>query len=149
MSTESITRRFDVPATILHWMTLMILFGLDLHHSLLVGFQGSYQLVGIGGATVNKAAFDEVVRLSGHVLMVAAQITAPLVACSFIISMVFALLGRVVPQMNVFSESFPMRAMAGLVVFGLVCTLMAQHLANYMRHIPGDMERVALLMGGG
>lgn len=138
-----------VPSTILYWLTLIILFGLDLHHALLVAFQETYQLVGVGGASVNRAAFDEVLKLSGRALFVAAQITAPLLACSFIISLVFALLGRVVPQMNVFSESFPVRAMAGMTVFGLTCTLMAQHIASYVRRLPGDMERVAQLLSGG
>ncbi len=59
-----------------------------------------------------------------------------------------ALLGRAVPQMNVFSESFPVRTLLGLISFGLTCTFMGQHIANYLRRLPEDMLNVARLAGG-
>jgi flagellar biosynthesis protein FliR len=52
-----------------------------------------------------------------------------------------------VPQMNVFSESFSVRLLAGMTVFGLTCQLMAQHIANYLQRLPEDVLRVAQLVG--
>jgi flagellar biosynthesis protein FliR len=52
-------------------------------------------------------------------------------------------LGRAVPQMNVFAESFAVRPLVGLAVFGMTLDLMSQHIMNYMRHLPEDMLRVA------
>ncbi len=54
-------------------------------------------------------------------------------AVSFIISLVFAVLGRAVPQMNVFTESFAVRPLVGLSVFGLTLELMSEHIINYLR----------------
>jgi flagellar biosynthesis protein FliR len=76
----------------------------------------------------------------------AVQMTAPVMACSFLITTVFSLLGRSVPQMNVFSESFAFRTMAGLGVFGFTCTLAGQHIANHLRRIPEDLQRVCTLL---
>jgi flagellar biosynthesis protein FliR len=70
------------------------------------------------------------------------------VGVAFIISIAFALLGRAVPQMNVFAESFPVRTLVGCVVFGSTCLFMAQTILNYMRRIPEDCARVAQLLGG-
>jgi flagellar biosynthesis protein FliR len=70
-------------------------------------------------------------------------------AVAIIVIMVFSLLNRAVPQMNVFSESFPARTLAGLIVFGLSCNLMAQHITNYLRRLPEDMLRIAQLTGMG
>ena len=72
---------------------------------------------------------------------------APLIAVSFIITLVFSMLGRAVPQMNVFTESFAFRSLAGLAVFGLTLHLMAQHIMNYLQRLPEDVLRVAQLIG--
>jgi flagellar biosynthesis protein FliR len=68
-------------------------------------------------------------------------------AVSFLINVIFATLGRAVQQVNVFTESFAFRSLAGLAVFGLSLNLMAQHIANYLRRLPEDMLRVAQLLG--
>jgi flagellar biosynthesis protein FliR len=68
-------------------------------------------------------------------------------AVSFVVILVFAMLGRAVTQMNVFSESFAFRIMAGLFVFSATLPLMGQHIANALRRIPEDMMRVAQWMG--
>jgi flagellar biosynthesis protein FliR len=77
------------------------------------------------------------------------QMVAPVLACSFLVTLIFSLLGRVVPQMNVFAESFPVKSLAGLFVFGTTCTLMAAHITNYLKRLPGDFLRVAQLLGSG
>jgi flagellar biosynthetic protein FliR len=80
--------------------------------------------------------------------LIALQLTGPVLAASFLVTLVFSLLGRAVPQMNVFGESFPVRTTAGLAVFGLTCTLTAQHIVNHLNRIPEDFIRVAKMLGG-
>jgi len=78
--------------------------------------------------------------------VVGLQMAAPVMAVSFILALIFSVLGRAVPQMNVFSESFAIRLFAGLTVFGASMPLMAQHIANYLGRLPEDMLRVAALL---
>jgi flagellar biosynthetic protein FliR len=68
-------------------------------------------------------------------------------AVSFVITLLFSLLGRVVPQMNVFAESLPLRVLAGMMAFGLTASLMAQQILNYLLRLPEDMLQVARLFG--
>lgn len=134
------------PGLLLHWMTLILLLTLDLHHWILIGLQKSYEIVPAGGAHFSEALLSEVLFRSGSIFVVALQMTAPIMACSFIVTIVFALLGRAVPQMNVFNESFPVRSIAGLAVFGLTLNIMAQHIANQLNRIPDDFIRITRLM---
>jgi flagellar biosynthetic protein FliR len=136
------------PGILLYWMAVMLLFSLDLHHWLLVGFQRSFEAVPIGGAAISKALYGEMMARGAQVFYVAVQMTAPVLACSFLVTLIFSLLGRAVPQMNVFAESFPVKSLAGMFVFGMTCTLMATHITNYLRRLPGDFLRVAQLLGG-
>jgi len=135
------------PGLLLYWIAMMTLLSLDLHHWMIVGFQKSYALVPFGGAQLPEALLVDVVARSGQVFMLALQIAAPIMAVSFLVTLVFAVLGRAVPQMNVFAESFPVRILVGLVTFGLTCTFMAQHIANYLRRLPEDLVNVARLAG--
>ena len=139
--------RTDAPATILNYLAVTLFLSTDLHHWFLVAFQRSYALVPIGGAHLSALALDDMVARTGWIFLVAAQIAAPLIATSFIITLVFSILGRAVPQMNVFTESFAFRSLAGLAVFGLTLNLMAQHITNYLNRLPEDMLRVAQLLG--
>jgi flagellar biosynthetic protein FliR len=134
------------PGAILFWLAVMLMFSMDMHHWLLAGFQQSFSAVPIGGAGMNAALYADVLARTGKVITAAVQMVAPVLACSFLVTMIFSLLGRAVPQMNVFAESFPVKSMAGLFVFGTTMTLMATHIMNYLRRLPTDFLRVAQLL---
>jgi flagellar biosynthesis protein FliR len=136
----------SAPGVLLHWMTLILLLALDLHHWIIVGLQSSFEIIPAGGLHLGEAVLFEIVTRASRMFLIALQMTAPILAASFIVTLVFSLLGRAVPQMNVFGESFPARTTAGLVVFGLTCTLMAQHIVNHLNRIPEDFIRVARML---
>ena len=133
--------------TILQYLAAMLFLTLNLHHGLLLAFQKSYQFLPIGGAHLHQSLLLDVIGRTGHLFWFAVQVAAPILAVTFIISLVFSVLGRAVPQMNVFVESFSVRLLAGIMVFGVTCHLMAQHIANYLHRLPDDVLRVAQLMG--
>jgi len=92
--------------------------------------------------------FEAVVKNIGLIFVVALQISAPVMAVSFVITLVFAVMSRAVPQMNVFSESFGFRVAGGLIVFGFTMQLTAQHVSNYLNRLPDDLLRIAQMIGG-
>jgi flagellar biosynthesis protein FliR/FlhB len=108
----------SAPAAVLYYLAIMLWLGLDLHHWVLAAFQRTYELLPVGQARLSAGAVEMVVGQSVHLFGVALLITAPVLAVTFIISLVFAVLGRAVPQMNVFAESFALRILAGLSVMG-------------------------------
>lgn len=134
------------PATILYYLAAMLWLSLDMHHWMLIGFQKTYVFLPIGSAHLSQALVTDIVARTGGIFTIALQMAAPLLAVSFIISLIFAVLGRAVPQMNVFSESFAVKPLVGMSVFGLTLDLMAQHIMNYLRHLPEDMLRVAQIL---
>ena len=139
--------RSDVISIILNFLAITLFLSMDLHHWFLLGFRRTYDLVPIGTAHLTMTLFENVVARTGGIFFVAVQLSAPMIAVSFVITLVFSVLGRAVPQMNVFSESFSFRIMAGLAVFGLTLQLTAQHITNYLHQLPEDMLRVAQLLG--
>lgn len=138
----------QAPGLILFMLAAMLMFATDMHHWLLMGFQQSYSVLPVGVAHMHEAVLGEFVHQTGRVLVVGVRMAAPLIAVSFVLILVMALLGRAVPQMNVFSESFSVRILGGMMVFGLVLEIMAQHILNYLRQLPEDLMRTARLLSG-
>lgn len=138
----------SLPGAALSFMATVLWLCLDLHHWLLLGFQRSFELLPIGSARLGEPVLAEVLAWTARIFIIGLQMTAPVMAVSFIISLVFSVLGRAVSQMNVFSESFAVRLFAGLSVFGLSLSLMAEHITNYLGRLPEDMLRVAVLLRG-
>jgi flagellar biosynthesis protein FliR len=138
----------QVPATILFYLAAIVMLTLDLHHWMLLGFERTYSVLPMGSAHLNIALFEDLIKNTNRIFIVALQISAPIIAVSFVVSVVFAVLSRAVPQMNVFAESFSFRIVGGLIVFGFTLQLTAQHVVNYLNRLPDDLLRVAQLLGG-
>jgi flagellar biosynthesis protein FliR len=134
--------RSETMGVLLNYLGIMLLLTLNLHHGMLLGFQNSYLLVPVGGTTISRALLTDVVAQTAGVFRLGLLIAGPIVAVTFVITLVFAMLGRAVPQMNVFAESFVFRTLGGLLVFGFSVQLMAQHIANALRQFPQDLLRL-------
>ena len=138
----------QVAGTILLFLATVVMLTLNLHHWILLGFERTYSVLPIGGAHLNSALFETLVAQTGRVFMIALQISAPVMAVSFVITLVFAVLSRAVPQMNIFTEMYGFRVAGGLIVFGFTLQLAAQYVVNYLHRLPDDMLAVAQMLGG-
>lgn len=136
-----------VPSTILFFLAAIVMLSLDLHHWILAGFQQTYTVLPIGGARLTGQLFETILNHTSKIFVVALQISAPIMAVSFVVTIVFAVLSRAVPQMNVFILSFPFRIAGGLAVFGFTLQLTAQHVLNYLNRLPDDLLDIARLLG--
>jgi flagellar biosynthetic protein FliR len=135
------------PSSILYYLAAMLWLSLDLHHWMLIGFVKTYTWLPIGGAHLSEFCVMDIVARSSQTFVIAVELAAPVMAVSFIVSLVFSVLGRAVPQMNVFQESFSIRTLAGLSVFGLTMQLMSDRISNYVRRLPEDLLSVAQMLG--
>jgi len=128
------------PGSILYYLAAMLWLSLDLHHWMLVGFVKTYAWLPVGGARLSEICVTDIVARTSQMFVIALQLAAPVMAVSFIVTLVFSVLGRAVPQMNV-------RTLAGLSVFGITLQLMSEHIENYVRRLPEDVLSVAQMLG--
>ena len=138
----------QMAGTILVFLATVVMFTLNLHHWLLLAFERTYTVLPPGGAHLNNTLFQTVVGDTSGIFTTALQVSAPVIAVSFVIALVFSVLSRAVPQMNVFSEMFGFRIVGGLIVFGFTLQLAAQYVANYLNRLPEDLLTVAKMVGG-
>ena len=137
----------QVPGTILFFLAALVMLTLDLHHWVLVGFERTYLVLPIGGAHLNGELVNLLLAQTSNLFVVALEIAAPVLAVSFVVTVVFGVLSRAVPQMNVFILSFSFRIVGGLIVFGFTLQLTAQHVINYLNRLPDDLLSLGQLIG--
>lgn len=138
----------QVAGTILVFLATVVMLTLNLHHWMLLGFERSYEVLPMGSAHLSNALFQDIVSRTSNVFMLALQISAPIIAVSFVITLVFSVLSRAVPQMNVFTEMFSFRIVGGLIVLGFTLQLASQYVINYLNRLPDDLLNVAQMLGG-
>jgi len=138
----------QVPGLILFLLATITMLSLDLHHGLLLGFARSFEILPLGGGHLSSALFETMVARTGQIFVIALQLSAPVMAVSFCITVFFSVMSRAVPQMNVFAESFGIRIAGGLVVLGFTLQIAAQYIANYLQRLPNDLLGLGQLLHG-
>lgn len=138
----------QLTGTIFVFLATIVMVTLNLHHWILLAFVRSYDVLPPGAAHLSRTLFETVVGQTSRVFVVALQIAAPVIAAAFVITLIFSILSRAVPEMNVFSEMFGFRIVGGLIVFGFTLQLAAQYAANYLRRLPEDLLAIAQMLGG-
>lgn len=126
----------------------LLLLTMNLHHEILVGLQRSYSLVPAGAVSLSPGLFRDVVGRSSQIFHLGLLMAAPLLVVTLLVALILSVLGRAVPQMNVFGESFAIRTLAALAMMGITLNLLAQHISNGLRRLPEDMINVLRLLGG-
>jgi len=101
---------------LLYLTTLLIFLVLNGHHFLIQALHLSYTAVPIGAFVFSMPAAKTLASLAGLVFVIGVKFSAPILVAIFLNNVGFAILARVMPQMNIFSISFPLNIGVGLLV---------------------------------
>jgi len=100
----------------LYMVSMLLFLLLNGHHFAIEALQLSYAAVPIGGLHLNMLLGEGVIRLTGFVFVIAVKLAAPIVVALFLVDVGLGILARVVPQMNIFMVSFPLKIATGLMM---------------------------------
>lgn len=137
---DPITKNNSSPVGVMLFYFSSLLFLITgCHHYVLLAFLKSFDITPIGQIAFTRDVGESFVRSTGNIFLVAAQMSAPLMASNFVVTLTFSVLGKAAPSISVFAESFAVRVIVGLVVFGMVLGLAAQLVLSWMRQSPEMM----------
>jgi flagellar biosynthetic protein FliR len=86
------------------------------HHLLLAIINQSYEAFPVGASPGAGAMAEALVRSGSAMLTFALQLAAPLMAAFLVVSVVLAIVARVMPDMDILMTSFPLRIGVGLLL---------------------------------
>lgn len=129
--------------TIIYFLGLMLLLS-GSEYDILLAFMRSFEIAPIGYLEANSYAADYLIAKTVDIFKIGILMGAPIIAVNFLVNLVFAVLGKVVPKLNVFILSFSVRIFLGTFVLTLTVGLIVHYAVNYIAETPEMMLRFIL-----
>ncbi len=132
--------------TAFHRVVMMLIFlSLNLHHMYLDAIARTFALIPAGGAIPSKGLGTLMIQGTADVFRIAIQLGAPVLVALMFTNTAMGLIARAVPQINIFTMSFPVGFFVGLFVY-LACLPFFPEWAGH--HFEGARLQIASVMAG-
>jgi flagellar biosynthetic protein FliR len=100
-------------------IAMLVFLALDGHHMMIRAALDSYRIVGLGRASLNMMFNQRLVHMTGQVLAFGLQIAGPVAVSIFSVNIIFAVLSKAMPQLNVMVLSLGVTTLLGFSVIFL------------------------------
>ncbi len=118
-----------------NFMTLLamtLLFATDLHHLVIAALHDSYMIFKPGEVPLTGDAAALATRTFASAFKIAIQISAPFLVFGLIFNLGLGVLGRLMPQMQVYFVGVPLSIFIGLLIFlAVLSTMMGAYLGYF------------------
>jgi len=130
-------------------MATLVFFIINGHYVLLTGLVQSYNLLPLGGGVhFSGSFFSFIFSLLGEMFVISIKIALPVLAALFITDVILGVIGRTVPQLNVFIVSLPLKIGLGVGLMMIIMPVLVwafeaqfgvlyQHLSTVLRLLKG------------
>ena len=132
-----------------YWVCVVVFLLLNGHHIIFTAVIDSFRLVPLGFFMMQEALVVKMLDLGAQLFVLAVKIGAPVIASLAFVSVGFGLMARFSPQMNVMIVAFPLKIIAGLMLFGLTLQIIVIATQNYITHFKGLLMYLLFYIGGG
>ena len=128
-------------ASFLSLMGVVLIFATDLHHLFIGAIARSYVVFAPARPLVVQDAATLAARTVAESFTLGVQLSAPVVVFSLLVNVATGLIGRVMPQFQVFFAATPVNVLGGLTVFalslGVLGLVWAERYADFARTFSG------------
>jgi flagellar biosynthetic protein FliR len=109
-------------STIAAFLTVMgvtLIFATDTHHLFFAGLVGSYRLIAPVQPLIAADFTTLAVRTLGDSFLLGVQLAGPILVFALVLNIGSGLIGRIMPQFQVFFATAPISVLGGLAIFAL------------------------------
>ena len=120
-------------------LATLLFLALNGHHFLFEALFRSFQLAPVGALSLSTQALSQTTILVQEVFVIGIKLAGPMIAVTLFLNIALGIVGRAVPQINVFIISFPVNILVGLFVFmvsiPLLITVLDTDFSTMSEHI--------------
>lgn len=135
----------------LNFIALLLLLAINGHHLLLDGIFYSYQFMPMDQLFPN---FGEemtvlfIIKMFVSVFAIAFQMSAPIVATLFLVTLALGITGKTVPQMNIFVIGFPIKIAVGFLVLVVTMGVLVGVMKDLIELMILSLRDLMVILGG-
>ncbi|GIL41512.1 flagellar biosynthetic protein FliR [Roseiterribacter gracilis] len=115
----------SLAGSLLSTMAVVLLFVTDLHHMLLRGLLGSYDLFPAGGPLPIGDLASVIAKVVAASFTIGVQLSAPFIIVALMLMVGLGLIARMMPQIQIFFVAQPIQLALGIFIFAVVLPAMA------------------------
>jgi flagellar biosynthetic protein FliR len=120
----------------LSFLGMVLIFATDLHHVALAATYDSYMVFPLDAPLMFDDAAQLALRTVASAFSLGVQMSAPFIVFGLTFNLGAGILARLMPAMQVFFVLMPANILVGLVLFGLLLTMMmGWYLAGFENHL--------------
>ncbi len=116
----------------LYILAILILILINGHHYIIRSITYSFTIVPIGAYTLNTEVFDFIVKMGASVFVLAVKIASPILVSFFLVHLAEGIMARVIPQMQVFFVTYPLKIGLGIVMLMVTIPLYVYLIKNLL-----------------
>ncbi len=117
----------------------LIFLQVDGLHLVLLGLQGLFVALPVGGTELPALGAEKLIQLFGTMLVASLRIALPMVGTLLLADVGLALAARMVPQLNLFAVGFPVKIALGFFGLSLCLPPLSGQIASLFQQLPLDI----------
>lgn len=107
---------------ILSTSAIVVLFASGMDNMLFRALVGTYQLLPPTQPLIYDDVGQQILKTVSRSFQLGAELAAPFIIIGVVMSVVFGVMAKLMPQMQVFAVALPLQIMAGLALFGITAS---------------------------
>jgi flagellar biosynthesis protein FliR len=127
-------------------LAMMIFFAVDGHHLIIRGLSDSYRQLPLATPGISKGLIEYIIASTANIFSIGLKIGAPVIVALLLVELSLGLLGRMMPQMNIFVEGLPVKIFVGLSVLSLSLSYIVPCLVGLFGRIQTEFATILRLM---
>lgn len=134
-----------------NFLLLLVFLAINGHHLVLDGIFYSYQFMPIDQFFPkfgDAESIEYIMKLFVAVFAIAFQMSAPIIATLFLVTLALGITGKTVPQLNIFVVGFPIKIAVGFILLIIMMGVMVEVMGNVIEMGIIGMRNLMIVLGG-
>jgi flagellar biosynthetic protein FliR len=136
----------NVIGEILYFSAILIFFLIDGHHYLIRALALSFRIVPIGSFTMTLPLHLLLIKMAGSVFIIAVKIASPIMVSFFLIHIAEGIIAKVIPQMQVFFVTQPVKIGAGFLLLVAIAPIYVYVIKNLLKGCEDNLYSIIKAM---
>lgn len=134
-----------------NFLLLLVFLAINGHHLVLDGIFYSYQFMPIDQFFPkfgDAESVEYIMKLFVAVFAIAFQMSAPIIATLFLVTLALGITGKTVPQLNIFVVGFPIKIAVGFILLIIMMGVMVEVMEKVVGMGIIGMRNLMIVLGG-
>jgi flagellar biosynthetic protein FliR len=131
----------------LFYGALMIFFLINGHHYIISSLKYSFSVIPLGKFTFTQPVYDLIVIYSASIFVIAVKIASPIMVSFFLVHIAEGIVARIIPQMQVFFVTQPLKIGIGILLLASVTPLYLYLIKNLLQDYESKLYNLIEAMG--